>query len=150
LALIASLSIARILRGSLPLLARTLLIAGCSSLLAFEANDTILKVIFGRQNPTAFLYQPTNHLFNFLRGDEHSSFPSGHMVMATAFAVVIIRLHPRTAPLLIALLCLGALALLIGDWHFASDIVAGAFEGWTAGLIAAELWNQHIRNHRLQ
>jgi membrane-associated phospholipid phosphatase len=147
LALIASLSIARIIRRSLPTYARTLLIACCSSLLAFEVNDRILKVIFGRQNPTAFFNQPALQLFNFLRGDEHSSFPSGHMVMATAFAVVIIRLHPRTAPPLIALLCLGAFALLVGDWHFASDIVAGTFEGWTAGLMTTELWDQHIRRH---
>jgi membrane-associated phospholipid phosphatase len=150
LAFIASLSIARMVQGSLPTYARTLLMACCSSLIAFEANDRILKVIFGRQSPTAFFNQPALHLFHFLQGDEHSSFPSGHMVMATAFAVVIIRLHPRTAPPLIALLCLGAFALLIGDWHFASDVVAGTFEGWTAGLMAAELWAQHIRRHALQ
>ena len=150
LALIMSLSIARIIKGSLSEYARTLLIACCSSLFAFEANDRILKVIFGRQNPAAFFDKPALHLFHFLQGNEHSSFPSGHMVMATAFAVVIIRLHPRTAPPLIALLCLGAFALLVGDWHFASDIVAGAFEGWTAGLMAAELWDQHIRRHGLQ
>ena len=69
------------------------------------------------------------------------------MVMATAFAVVIMRLYPRATPPLIALLCLGAFALLIGDWHFVSDVVAGAFEGWTAGLVAAELWDRHIRRH---
>jgi membrane-associated phospholipid phosphatase len=43
------------------------------------------------------------------------------------------------------LLGLGAVALLIGDWHFVSDVVAGAFVGGTAGFVAGELWDQHTQ-----
>ena len=65
--------------------------------------------------------------------------------MATAFAVVLIRLQPRTLPALVILLCIAATALLVGDWHFAGDIVAGAFLGGTAGFVAAELWLEHTQ-----
>ena len=142
---IASLAVIRIVRGHLPRYAKALFVACCASLSAFAANDDILKAIFGRQSPSAWLIEPTHHVFYFFQGDEHSSFPSGHMVMATAFAGVFIRLYPRTLPLFSALLGIGVIALLIGDWHFVSDIVAGAFVGGTAGFVAGELWHQHTR-----
>jgi membrane-associated phospholipid phosphatase len=141
---IAALAIARLAWGTLPAYARTLFLASCSSLIAFEANEYILKVIFGRKTPIEFLQAPATYPFHFLRGDDHSSFPSGHMVMATTFAVVIGRNIPGTAPFLITMLCFGAFALLLGDWHFVSDTVAGAFAGWTAGLMATKIWNREI------
>jgi membrane-associated phospholipid phosphatase len=69
------------------------------------------------------------------------------MVMASAFAFAIIRLYPRTWLPLTALLCLGAILLVIGDFHFLSDVVAGAFVGGTAGFLAGELWRQHTQLH---
>src|SRR2546423_1487839 len=74
LALIFSLSIVRIVRGRLPAYAKPPYIASCASLSAFVANDYMLKVIFGRQNPHDFFSNPSPHIFNFLRGDEHSGF----------------------------------------------------------------------------
>jgi membrane-associated phospholipid phosphatase len=146
--LIASLSLIRLVRGSLPEYGKALFIATSVSLSSFSANDYILKVIFGRQNPSAFLLKPTVRVFYFMQGDDHSSFPSGHMVMATAFAVVLIRLYPRTLPVLVTLLCVGAIALLVGDWHFVSDVIAGTFVGGTAGIVSGELWDQHTRRWR--
>ena len=69
------------------------------------------------------------------------------MVMASAFALVLMRLHTRTGPLLTALLCMRAILLIIGDWHFFGDVVAGSFVGGTAGFVAGELWSQHMRHH---
>ncbi|HEY2008345.1 MAG TPA: phosphatase PAP2 family protein [Rhizomicrobium sp.] len=141
---IAALAIARLAWGTLPAYARALFLASCASLIAFEANEYILKVIFGRKTPVEFLQAPAAYPFNLLQGDDHSSFPSGHMVMATTFAVVIGRNIPGTAPFLITMLGFGAFALLLGDWHFVSDTLAGAFVGWTAGLMATRIWNREI------
>ena len=69
------------------------------------------------------------------------------MVMASAFAFAIIRPYPRKWPPLTALLCLGAILLVIGDFHFLSDVVAGAFVGGTAGFFAGELRRQHTQLH---
>jgi hypothetical protein len=33
--------------------------------------------------------------------------------------------------------------LLVGDWHFLSDIIAGAFLGTSAGILAGEGWAAH-------
>ena len=145
--LVVFLSLARILRGSLPLYAKALFIACCASLSAYAANSFVLKLFFSRQTPLEFLRQPDSQVFHFFQGSQYSSFPSGHMVMASAFAFAIIRLYPRTWPPLTALLCLGAILLVIGDFHFLSDVVAGAFVGGTAGFLAGELWRQHTQLH---
>ena len=100
-------------------------------------------ILVARQTPLEFLRQPDSHVFHFFQGSQYSSFPSGHMVMASAFAFAIIRLYPRTWPPLTALLFLGVILLVIGDFHFLSDVVAGAFVGGTAGFLAGELWCQH-------
>jgi membrane-associated phospholipid phosphatase len=146
---IGGLAIGRMVRGSLPGFAKALFIACCASLSAFVANDVVLKLIFGRQAPPVLFHGIPAHVFNFFQGDQHSSFPSGHMVMATAFATAMIRLQPRTCPLLAILVCIGAAALIVGDWHFVGDVIAGAFVGSTAGLLAAELWLEHLRRHAI-
>ena len=144
--LIVGLAIVRIVRGSLSKFAQALFIACCASLAAFVANDYILKFVFGRRTPSVLHHGIPSHVFNFFEGDQHSSFPSGHMVMATAFAVAMIRLQPRTFPVLAILLCIGATALIAGDWHFIGDVMAGAFVGGTAGLMAGELWLEYDRH----
>ena len=41
-----------------------------------------------------FLRQPDSHVFSFFQGSQYSSFPSGHMVMVSAFAFAIIPALP--------------------------------------------------------
>lgn len=145
--LIAGLALTRIVRGSLPEFAKALFIACSTSLSAFVVNDHVLKLIFGRQNPSVLLQGDPNQVFNLFQGNQQSSFPSGHMVMATAFAIAMVRLQPRTLPILAVLLCVGAIALVVGDWHFIGDVIAGAFVGGTAGFVAGELWMEHVQRH---
>jgi membrane-associated phospholipid phosphatase len=145
-ALMLILALIRIVRGSLPDYAKALFVACAASLIAFAANDYILKLIFGRYGPYTFLGNPTAPLFNFFQGDLNCVFPSGHMVLSTAFAAVLVREYPRTWPIFAGLLCLGAILLLIGDWHFLSDVIAGLFTGGTAGIMAGELWYRHTRH----
>ena len=144
---IVTLAIARMARGNLPPFAKALMVACCASLSAFAANDYVLKFIFGRLGPSDFFRRPTAHIFYFFQGNQQSSFPSGHMVMATAFAMVMMRLQPRTQLILIILLCVGAITLVVGDWHFISDVIAGTFVGGTAGFVAGELWTEHVQDH---
>jgi len=94
-----------------------------------------------------FFDQHATHVFHFFYGDQNRSFLSSHMVMASAFALALILLHPRTGPLLTTLLCQGAILLVIGDWHFLGDVAAGSFVGGSARFVAGELWCQHMRLH---
>ena len=144
---IATLAIVRMAKGNLPAFAKAIFVACCASLSSFVANDYVLKIIFGRLNPSDFFQGATTQIFHFFQGNQQSSFPSGHMVMATAFAMVMMRLQPRTRPILVILLCVGAVALIVGDWHFLGDVVAGTFVGGTAGFVAGELWTEHVQDH---
>ncbi|HEV2136894.1 MAG TPA: phosphatase PAP2 family protein [Terracidiphilus sp.] len=113
-----------------------------TSICAYAINDTTLKLFFGVPNPAAVL-QGTQHVFNLLAGSSKCSFPSGHMVLAGAFAGVFMRLYRSSIWPLSALLLIAALLLVVSDWHFVSDVLAGAFVGVSAGLLAGEVWLAH-------
>jgi membrane-associated phospholipid phosphatase len=133
---------ARLVRGHLPAYAQTLAIACVSSMCAYAFNDHVLKVFFGVPNPADVLHGAT-HRFNILLGSPNCSFPSGHMVLAGAFSGVFMRLCRVSVWPLAVLLLLAAGLLLVGDWHFLSDIIAGAFLGVSSGLLAGETWAVH-------
>jgi membrane-associated phospholipid phosphatase len=117
--------------------------------MAYTLNDLVLKIVFGRQGPTAFYGSHLAGTFHLFQGDGLSSFPSGHMTLAAAFLGVFFRVYsPARIPSLF-LLMLGTVLLVVGDWHFISDVIAGTFFGFTAGLIAGELWVRHTSSEIL-
>ncbi|MBU6299270.1 MAG: phosphatase PAP2 family protein [Alphaproteobacteria bacterium] len=142
-ATVLTLVIARLLRGHLSRLSEAVALASLTSMCSYAVNSGVLKVFFGVPNPGNVLTQGAHHSFHLLAGAPDSSFPSGHMVLACAFAGVIMKLYPRSIWPLAALLSFGAALLVYGDWHFASDVIAGAFVGISAGLLAGELWLVH-------
>lgn len=135
----------RITRGRLPALLETTGLACLTSICAYAINDSTLKLLFGVPNPAAVL-QGARHAFVFLGGFSGSSFPSGHMVLAGSFAGVFMRLHRVSIIPMSVLLLIGATLLIIGDWHFISDVIAGTFLGISAGLLAGEVWLVHSRS----
>lgn len=134
--------LARLVRGQIPVFGETLAIACTASMCAYVINDHVLKVFFGVPNPTDVIHG-ARHSFNLWKGSGNSSFPSGHMAMAGAFAGVFMRLYKASVWPLSVLLLLAAVLLLVGDWHFPSDIIAGAFLGTSAGILAGEGWAVH-------
>ena len=146
LLLIVFLAGLRMARDQLSNFERTVMIACCVSLCTFTGNDHVLKLVFGRPIPAAVLFHHATPAFHFLEGSFRSSFPSGHMVMACSFAVVLMRGCPRLAPWLIALLAIAAITLIVGDWHFVGDVIAGIFVGSLSGFWGWELWTLHIRH----
>lgn len=134
--------IVRITRGHLSPFQEATVLACLTSICAYAVNDSSLKMLFGVPNPAAVL-RGSRHAFNFFGGSAASSFPSGHMVIAGSFAGVFMRLY-RTSTLAFSVLLLaGATLLVVGDWHFVSDVIAGAYAGVSAGLLAGELWLAH-------
>lgn len=139
-----ALFIIRITRGHLSPFREATVLACLTSICAYAINDGTLKFFFGVPNPAAVLHG-TQHSFNLLSGSSNSSFPSGHMVLAAAFAGVFMRLY-RTSILPFSLLLLiAAVLLIVGEWHFVSDVIAGTFVGVSAGLLASEVWLAHSR-----
>lgn len=143
-AIALALALLRITRGRLSPLGEATGLACLTSICAYAVNDSALKEIFGVPDPSNVL-QGAPHVFDFLAGSHNSSFPSGHMVIACAFAGVFMRLYRRSVWPFSALLLLAAVLLVVGDWHFISDIIAGSFVGMAAGLLAGELWLAHRR-----
>jgi membrane-associated phospholipid phosphatase len=135
--------VARLVRGHISVFGETLAIACLVSMCAYVVNDHVLKVFFGVPNPAEVVHG-AGHSFHFWMGSDNSGFPSGHMVLAGAFAGVFMRLNKASIPLLSALLLIAAGLLLVGGWHFLSDIIAGAFLGTSAGILAGEGWAAHL------
>jgi hypothetical protein len=143
-AVVLALVITRIRRGHLSPFRETTALACLASICAYAINDGTLKFFFGVPNPAAVLHG-TRHAFNLLSGSSDSSFPSGHMVLAGAFAAVFMRFYRTSILPFSALLLVAALLLIAGDWHFVSDVIAGTFVGVSAGLLAGEVWLAHSK-----
>lgn len=136
--------LARVVRGHLSRFGEALAIACLASICTYGINGEVLKPFFGVPMP-ADVIGGARHAFNFLMGSGNSSFPSGHMVLAGAFAGVFMRLHRSSVWLLFALLALAAGLLVVGDWHFLSDVIAGTFVGISSGFLAGEVWAIHSK-----
>jgi membrane-associated phospholipid phosphatase len=119
-----------------------LAVACLASICTYGINDQVLKPFFGVEGPAAVMHG-ARHAFNIGMGLADSSFPSGHMVLAGAFAGVFMRLYRASIRPLAALLLVAAALLVVGDWHFISDVIAGAFLGVSAGALAGEGWAVH-------
>ena len=140
-AVVLVLILTRLVRGHLSRFGETLAIACLASICAYAVNDEVLKPFFGVQDPTAVL-RGAKHAF-FAMSFTDGSFPSGHMALAGAFAGVFMRLYRVSIRPLAALLLLAAALLVVGDWHFLSDVIAGTFLGVSAGILAGGGWIAH-------
>jgi membrane-associated phospholipid phosphatase len=146
-AVVLSLIVARLTRGHISRLGEALGVACLASICAYGVNDQVLKPFFGVLPPTEVM-NGARHAFNLAMDLGTGSFPSGHMVLAGAFAGVFMRLYRRSIWVLAALLLLAAGLLVVGDWHFISDVIAGTFLGVSAGVLAGELWTVHMVSSR--
>lgn len=137
-----SLIIIRITRGRLSPLGEAAALACLTSICAYAMNDGALKFFFGVPSPGPVM-EGAWHRFHWLAGNANCGFPSGHMVLSGAFAGVFMRLYRRSLLPLSVLLLLGMVLLVVGDWHFVSDVIAGTFVGVSAGFLAGEVWWAH-------
>lgn len=97
----------------------------------------ILQNSFGRTSPRDWLLHHKPMLFNGLNNSNGGSFPSGHMAVFVAFGAAVILYFPKLwKPTAILLLLLG-FALIGTDYHYLSDVIAGAYIGF---IITYLLW----------
>jgi membrane-associated phospholipid phosphatase len=124
----------------LPLWTRTPRLCSWAALCATVAS-LVFKRIFGRAQPDPEFVQ--NHLYGFrlLHGGPHwNSFPSGTAMISVAIVSVLWILQPRwraSGILIAALLCI---AVVITNFHWVGDVIAGtflgAFIGWMTVRVA--------------
>jgi membrane-associated phospholipid phosphatase len=139
-----SLILVRLVRGHISRFGAALAIACLASICTYGINSGVLKPFFGVPNP-AQVMEGARHAFDFFGGSANSSFPSGHMVLAGAFAGVFMRLHRASLWPLSVLLVLAAGLLMVGNYHFLSDVIAGTFISVSAGVLAGQVWTVHSK-----
>lgn len=109
--------------------AQFFLLVACTVPLAFFLKS-ILKYVVGRINTRFWLLHPGFKDFQWFHGTgNYAGFPSGHMAVFTVIALALWRFYPRYRFASAGFLSLLALALIVTDYHFLSDIIAGAYVG---------------------
>ncbi len=92
---------------------------------------TVLKSLVGRITTRHWLTHPGLYDLHWLHGRGHyTGFPSGHMAVFAAIAVATARYYPRSRSFCWAMLATLAAALILTDYHFVADIIAGAYLGF--------------------
>lgn len=128
-----------LLKGAMPPLGKATAVASATSIFAYLFNDSILKVAFGIPNPSDVI-RGANHTIHWFSGSSLCSFPSGHMILSSSFAGVFVGFYRASFWPLLVILVGGAALLVVGGWHFVSDVIAGTFIGLSVGLVSAKRW----------
>lgn len=88
----------------------------------------LLKIVFGRSNTRYWLGKPGEYGFHWFQMKEHcEGFPSGHMLVIVALLAAVWRFFPETRRAGIVTSFLLGVALIATNYHFLSDVVAGAY-----------------------
>lgn len=120
------------------------LVAGSLAAVALLASlwltEEVFKPIFGRVIPSVALRGHESGFHWLRRGAPFQSFPSGHSVQASAIIAVFWGFYPKLRGLMVAGFALIAVALMVGEWHYLGDIIAGGLVGTLGGIAVVRLW----------
>jgi membrane-associated phospholipid phosphatase len=109
-----------------------------------------LKFIFGRTWPAygqpSFIFEGIYGFHPFHGGADFGSFPSGHTVAVCAVAVILWRNLPMLRALCAVSVAIIMVVLLAGDFHFLSDVIAGAFIGVSLSVLVVNMWEHRMRS----
>lgn len=97
-----------------------------------------LQFFFGRYVPRykgsdSLLFVRNQHLYGF-HWFQSGCFPSGHMTVLTAAVISIALFYPWFKWIAFALMLVMAALLLLLNYHFLSDVIAGAYLGTSISL----------------
>ncbi|OGT30926.1 MAG: hypothetical protein A3E87_08070 [Gammaproteobacteria bacterium RIFCSPHIGHO2_12_FULL_35_23] len=142
--LIIYLVLKKILGYSLTPWQTCLLLASICTMITYSIKD-ILKFVFGRYWPSTWTNNNpswlSNHAYGFHffhLGSWYQSFPSGHTTIIVTFMSVIGLQYPKLRLLVFIPCLLVIIGLLAMNYHFLSDIIAGAFLGFISAYIAVQ------------
>ena len=103
---------------------------GTSLPVAFASKD-LLKWIFGRVDTRFWLAKPDSYAFHWFHGGRNfEGFPSGHMLVFTPLFLALWNFSPKARPLILTAWLGLAAALLITEYHFLGDVIAGSYAGY--------------------
>lgn len=133
----------------------TVLILDAACLAVAIAVKDQLKFAFGRtwpetwvRNNPSFIQDGVYGFFPFHGGPGFASFPSGHTTVTCAILSVFWICYPRYRVLYALLMLMVAGGLVGANFHFLSDVIAGAFLGISVGWLSVSLWELGV--HRVR
>lgn len=120
----------------------------CFSVIVGETMKNGLKWFFGRPWPESWRGNPSfirDHAYAFHwfhGGNGYESFPSGHMTATAAVLSVLWLCYPRLRALYVVVTCGIGAGLVLSNFHFFSDVIAGAFLGASVGWMTTFLFEK--------
>jgi membrane-associated phospholipid phosphatase len=124
----------------------------CIAVIFAEAFKDRLKYFFGRTWPETWLQNNPSFIrngaygFHFMHdGSAYQSFPSGHMGAAWVVLTVLWICYPTFRWLYLTAGFMVGAGLVATNYHFLSDVLAGAFVGVSTGWIALAIWKASAR-----
>jgi membrane-associated phospholipid phosphatase len=112
-----------------------------------EGLKAYLKVAFGRTWPESwmgphisFIRDGVYGFHPFHGGPAYTAFPSGHIAAICAVVFVLWACYPKFRSLYTLFVVVTAIALVVSNLHFMSDVIAGAFLGISVGWITTATW----------
>lgn len=117
-----------------------------------EGLKTYLKSAFGRTWPESWMggfnrsfIRDGVYGFNpFHGGPAFSAFPSGHIAAVCAIVSVLWVWYPKLRPLYALSVLATAVVLICSNFHFVSDVIAGAFLGTSVGSVTTLMWKAGV------
>jgi membrane-associated phospholipid phosphatase len=104
------------------------------------AAEVIFKRVFGRGWPEPTYIQDQLYGFHLLHADsEWGSFPSGTATVSCAIVSALWILVPRLRPVLAGIVTLICIGVVVDNFHWVGDVVAGAFLGASIGWMTVRL-----------
>jgi membrane-associated phospholipid phosphatase len=104
------------------------------------AADIVFKHIFGRAGPDPGYIQNRVYEFRLLHGSPYwDSFPSGTAAISAAIASVLWIEMPRWRAISAVIVVLLCIAVVITNYHWVGDVIAGAFLGISVGWMTVQL-----------
>jgi len=114
------------------------------------AADIIFKRIFGRAWPDPGYVQNRVYEFRLLHGGPHwESFPSGTAAISAAIASVLWIVMPRWRALSAFIVVLLCVTVVITNYHWVADVIAGTFLGTSIGWMTVHLQQSLRAGNRL-
>lgn len=103
------------------------------------ATKILFKWIIGRENTRTFLYFPRRYGFHWFSGGyAFQSLPSGHMTLLATLTTVFVAFYPRGKYLTWPVITILAGALVVTNYHFLGDVLAGLLLGhWLGWVLVA-------------
>lgn len=113
---------------------------------ASYVSKVVLKLIFGGVNTRVWLHKPRLYGFHWFQGGGfYDGFPSGHMAVFMTLTAAIWRFYPRCRIICPIFMLVFASSLIVTNYHFLGDILAGAYLGVLVEAVSYRLLHRQRR-----